>query len=184
MPIHLGWREAKAMIKGALLALAVVAAAVPSAASADGRERQRFVLTGDVLVLVSGCDGLIATGGVAPTGSGPFEYWRTHNFVASARIKGTTRVDPNVANSLNARMRIKASGTDASGQRFRIRGRLTEDMDSPDFWASDGRVTVRREDGSFARGKAGGAFGIVHSGEFQNWFGMALSVVADRCRLR
>ena len=60
--------------------------------------------------------------------------------------------------------RITGTGTDAAGRTFTLSGTVSQDGFEADFWADDGNVVVRRDDGAFAR-DAGviGAHGIVNS---------------------
>ena len=171
----------KALIVIASIALALVASA-PAAASWD---KGTLVYDLDALVLLTGCDGLIAEGGVAPTASpGAVPYSYTHNFIASVHIEGRWRSDPDIANSFILRARITGTGQDAAGREFQINGLLTMDSFQADFFATDGNVSIQRDDGSFARGTAVGAWPIVTAGEFDSFFGETLSITASHCQLR
>ena len=40
--------------------------------------------------------------------------------------------------------------TDAAGQTFTVSGHIGQDGQEADFWADDGHITVRRDDGAVA----------------------------------
>ena len=79
--------------------------------------------------------------------------------------------------------RITGTGTDAAGRTFTLSGNVSQDGFEADFWADDGNVVVRRDDGAFAR-DAGviGAHGIVNSPPLV-FSGRSLMLDARHCRL-
>jgi hypothetical protein len=170
--------KGRVIVAGLLIALA---AGTPAAASWD---RGTLILHLDALVLVSGCDGLVTEGGVAPTSSSGVPHAYTHNFIASVDIRGGWRSDPDVADSLILQAKITGTGRDDAGREFRIDGQLTMDSFQADFFATNGNVSIRRDDGSFARGSGVGAWPIVTAGEFDSFFGETLFITASQCQLR
>ena len=87
--------RARKLLAGAAI-LAIVSGGAAATASGTAWERDRLSMDVEVLVLLSGCDGLIAEGGVPSIPGPPLSYAYTHNFVASAHIEGWTRFDPSV----------------------------------------------------------------------------------------
>ena len=177
--------RARTLLAGAAI-LAIVSGGAAATASGTAWERDRLSMDVEVLVLLSGCDGLIAEGGVPSIPGGPpLSYAFTHNFVAAAHIEGWTRRDPSVPAEVGFTMhaRITGTGTDAAGRTFTLSGNVSQDGFEADFWADDGNVVVRRDDGAFAR-DAGviGAHGIVNSPPLL-FFGRSLMLDARHCRL-
>ena len=115
----------------------------------------------------------------------PVSHAYTHNFLAGVHMEGWARWDPEqpLEFSYEARSRIDGTGIDAAGRTFTISGNVTSDRWHADFWADGGRVVVRRDDGSFASGTAGGGWGIVHAPPLL-YGGPSLHVDATHCQIR
>ena len=166
------------------IVVAIGFAVVAGTALAD-RDVTRFSSDDQVVVLLSGCDGLIAPGGVPLTAPDPWPPY-THNFIASIHREGWMKDGPDSShNSWLTHSRLTGSGTDAAGHAFTIEGTLTYDSDldpALEKWATGGKVVVRRDDGAFARGDAGGSAPIRNSPPLGTSLA-SLGVAADQCHL-
>jgi hypothetical protein len=171
-------------MKKAIVLMAVglgVAVLAASAWAAPG-ERTKFSGQASYTIFVGGCDGLIAEGGIPAINPQPADSPWTHNFTATADVKGWTRQDPD-SPIVYMRMHLSGGGTDAAGHSFTIDGDLSLDQPLSDFFANDGNVVLRRDDGSFARGSATGMYPIVYQPPLA-YGGSAIYISASQCRLR
>ena len=125
-------------------------------------------------VIVTGCDALVAESDV------PVFAGFTHNFPVAVHVEGWVKSSPEVpSDAWTARYRVTGSGTDSAGHTFTIDGTLTNDGNGGiDFFATDGSIVVRRNDGATARGAADGAANSIVYG-----VASAIHVSADRCRV-
>jgi hypothetical protein len=136
-----------------------------------------------MLVLIDGCPGFVASGGVAPNATPPVPDSWTHNFVAdwtqSAQWKFQS--DPTGQKTLQA-ISLDASGTDAAGHTFTIKGKLVWHLlASPELWADSGTVQIRRDDGAKLVGTAVGDLEPIFDPIFT--VDRALAVTATSCKL-
>ena len=157
-----------------LILAAVFAAGALAATTAAGDDHVRVSGDGSVAVYVLGCDGLIADSG-AYRGYLP----DAHFFVASIHTEGWYKWPPDTPwEAHTAHYRIAGNGTDASGHTFTVKGTLLFENGGFDFYADDGDVVVRRDDGASASGRADEGYpqvrGINHN---------VIFVTADQCRL-
>jgi hypothetical protein len=165
-----------AVFSGCLIAGLVAAsaghAAAPVSASGDG-----------MLVLIDGCDGFVAAGGIPPNAPSPFPTSWTHNFLASwdQRLQQKFTNDGTFTKT-ETDITLNAQGTDDAGHSFAIRAKLTRSFfASPELWADDGIVRIRRDDGATLTGSAVGAFEHVFDPIFTN--DTILEVTATSCSL-
>jgi hypothetical protein len=157
-----------------VLALAaLVAAGVLATTTTAGDDHVRVSGDSSAAVYVWGCEGLIAD-------SGAFRGYLpdAHFFVASIHTEGWYKWPPETPwEAHTAHYRISGTGTDAAGHSFTIKGTLTFENGGFDFYANDGDVVVRRDDGASARG---------HADEgYPNVWGIndnVISVGNDQCR--
>jgi hypothetical protein len=168
-----------------LLSIVVVAvgfAVVAGTGSADWNVT-RVSYDTQVVMLVGGCDGLIAEGGVPVNDSSAAALY-THNFIASIHVEGLSKFDPDTHRYLS-HYRVTGGGSDAADHAFTVEGTLTYDSQSTpgDFWASDGKITVRRDDGAFARGQAQGADSPVVAPPLTESLSAIIIYTADQCHL-
>jgi hypothetical protein len=115
---------------------------------------------GDMLVLIDGCDGFVAPGGLVPNAVAPFPSSWTHNFLVTWADRSQVRFpdDPTGARTQTV-IALNADGSDDGGHSFTIKGKLTLSFFAdPLFWADGGTVKIRRDDGATVTGTAQGVF--------------------------
>jgi hypothetical protein len=139
-----------------------------------------------MLILIDGCPGFVAAGGVTPNAGPPPpvpDSW-THNFLASwtQTAKWRFQNDPTGQKTVQV-ISFGAQGTDAGGQRFSISGKLTWHLfASTEQWADGGTVRIKRNDGAEVDGSAVGALLPALTPIFT--VDRALEVTASSCTLR
>jgi hypothetical protein len=152
----------------------VVAAGLAVARPAAADPPSEFQAT--LIVVVSNCDELVALGGPALSQAPDL----VHTFWATVTVRSKPwRQDPSATPTRTGVVySIDGSGVDAVGQEFTIDARLYRTWSSFDFQGR-GPMTVRRSDGSRARGNGTWAAAIVHGGPADT-----LHVGADDCRMK
>lgn len=163
----------------AMLTLVSAVSAVALAATAVAADIHWDVnhvdIDGQMTVIVTGCDGLVAESDVM------VDPGLTHNFPVSVHLGGWVKSSPDVPSDVwTAHYQIAGSGTDSAGHGFTIRGTLTnEGNGGSDFFATGGDIVVRRDDGAVARGPADAAANSIVYG-----IPSAIHVDAGQCRLK
>jgi hypothetical protein len=131
------------------LALAVaIGVAVITGTALAGPDVTRFSSDRQVVVLVSGCDGLVAQGGVPLRYSDPWPAY-SHKFVASIHREGWEKfLEGRAPHQFLTHSGVTGSGSDAAAHEFTIEGTLTYDSDwdpTSELSATGGNVVVRRD---------------------------------------
>jgi hypothetical protein len=165
-----------------LLAFALALVLFAAVGSANAARPSVSTGTG-MLVLIDGCDGFVAAGGVAPNVSDPSVPSWTHNFLAdwTTRSQWRFRNDDTGQRTVQV-ISLDATGTDADGHSFTIKGWLEWHLlANPELWADDGVVQIRRDDGAVVTASAVGATRPVFDPIFKA--DRILEVTASSCRL-
>lgn len=165
---------APALATLAALSVGVLAASADPPVPSDGS---------GMLVLIDGCSGFVAPGGVAPNAAPPVPDSWTHNFDAdwTQTSQWKFQSDPTGQKTLQA-ISLDASGTDAAGHTFTIKGKLVWHLlADPELWADSGTVQIRRDDGAKVVGSAVGDLEPIFDPIFT--VDRALAVTASTCKL-
>jgi hypothetical protein len=111
-----------------------------------------------MLVLIDGCPGFVAAGGLAPNADPPFPLSWTHNFGADWTETDQLRfANDTTGQRTETAISLQAVGVDAAGHSFAITGKLYWHLFAgPEVWADSGAVRIRRDDGAVASGSAVG----------------------------
>jgi hypothetical protein len=166
----------------AALAFALAIALFAASGSANA-SRPQVSNDAGMLVLIDGCDGFVAAGGIAPTVTTAAPASWTHNFVADWTTRSQWRFqNDDTGRKTVEEISLDATGRDAAGHSFAISGSLEWHLfANPELWAEDGMVRIRRNDGAVVTGSAVGATRPVFDPIFT--VDRILEVSASSCKL-